>query len=177
MVKRFLPTTKNLIIQSNLKRMVLRNLFGIFLTRSIDLKKIKIDRQQILNVPQDAIGQLHRYRDAILHTEPTNSTYRAAIKNLGGIILYPYPLSEGEFTSNDYFNSIIQVNIGALPFLPSKSNLVSELLNKMINKTPPEEHFERFIEMDNCGVFEKERFMERMGNNWNGTKEKSARTT
>lgn len=101
------------------------------------------------NVPQDAIGQLHRYRDAILHTEPTNSTYRAAIKNLGGIILYPYPLGEAEFTSNDYFNSINQVNIGALPFLPSKSNLVSELLNQMINKTAPEEHFERFIEMDN----------------------------
>jgi uncharacterized protein len=101
------------------------------------------------NVPQDAIGQLHRYRDAILHTEPTNSTYRGAIKNLGGIILYPYPLSEKQFENNTFYKSIEQVNIGALPFLPSKSGLVSELLNKLINKTLPEEHFERFIEMDN----------------------------
>lgn len=101
------------------------------------------------NVPQDAIGQLHRYRDAILHTEPGNSTYRGAIKNLGGIILYPYPLSEIKFTENVFYKSIDQVNIGALPFLPSKSSLVSDLLNKMINKTLPEEHFERFIEMDN----------------------------
>ncbi|MBN2775836.1 MAG: DUF2357 domain-containing protein [Prolixibacteraceae bacterium] len=111
-------------------------------------ENVDLDRNQF-NVPQDAIGQLHRYRDAILHTEPVNSTYRAAIKNLGGIILYPYPQSEAEFITNDYYKSIEHVNIGALPFLPSKSTLVSFLLNKMINKTAPEEHFEKFIEMDN----------------------------
>jgi len=104
---------------------------------------------QNYNVPQDAIGQLHRYRDAILHTIPSNATYRGAIKNLGGIILYPYPKSEKEFEKNTFYKSIEQVNIGALPFLPSKSSLVGVLLNKMINKTLPEEHYERFIEMDN----------------------------
>jgi predicted component of viral defense system (DUF524 family) len=129
------------------------------------------------DVPQDAIGQLHRYRDAILHTEPTNSTYRNAIKNLGGIILYPYPLSEKEFTNNTYYKSIEQVNIGALPFLPSKSGLVSDLLNELINKRLPEEHFEQFIEMDNSeyenkrnkwsewvaiGVIQKEQQTERL---------------
>ena len=109
--------------------------------------------------PKEAIGQLHRYRDAILHTEITDSTYRGAIKNLGGIILYPYPLSEKEFEDNDFFKSIKQVNIGALPFLPSKSALVSNLLNQMINKTLPEEHFERFIEMDNSEYLKQR-------NNW-----------
>jgi predicted component of viral defense system (DUF524 family) len=99
------------------------------------------------NVPQDAIGQLHRYRDAILHTQPTSTTYRSAIKNLGGIILYPYPLSESEFHKNNYFKSINEVNIGALPFLPSKTKLVNNLLEELINKMP-EEHFEQFIEMD-----------------------------
>jgi len=107
------------------------------------------------NVPQDAIGQLHRYRDSILHTEPVNSTYRAAIKNLGGIILYPYPLSETEFKNNVFFKSIDQVNIGALPFLPSKSGLVSELLNNLINKLSAEDHFEQFIEMDNSEYISK----------------------
>jgi predicted component of viral defense system (DUF524 family) len=103
---------------------------------------------EAFNVPQDAIGQLHRYRDAILHSEPTNSTYRGAIKNLGGIILYPYPLSEDKYEKeNRYFKSINEVNIGALPFLPSKTKLVSELLNSLINKNP-EEHFEKFIDMD-----------------------------
>lgn len=107
------------------------------------------------DVPQDAIGQLHRYRDAILHTAPANSTYRSAIKNLGGIILYPYPLSENEFQNNTYFKSIDQVNIGALPFLPSKSGLVAGLLNGLINKRLPEEHFEHFIEMDNSEYVSK----------------------
>ena len=103
---------------------------------------------EVFNVPQDAIGQLHRYRDAILHTEPSTSTYRGAIKNLGGIILYPYPLSEDKFEKeNTYFESIKDVNIGALPFLPSKTRLVGELLNSLIKKTP-EEHFEQFIDMD-----------------------------
>ena len=107
------------------------------------------------DVPQDAIGQLHRYRDAILHTAPANSTYRNAIKNLGGIILYPYPLSENDYRENIYYKSIEQVNIGALPFLPSKSGLVSNLLNELINKRLPEEHFEQFVEMDNSEYVSK----------------------
>ncbi len=99
------------------------------------------------NVPQDAIGQLHRYRDAILHSEPVTTTYRSAIKNLGGVLLYPYPLSEDEFKKNIFYKSIEDVNIGALPFLPSKTSLVDGLLHDLIHKTP-EEHYERNIEMD-----------------------------
>lgn len=99
------------------------------------------------NVPQDAIGQLHRYRDAILHTNANESSYRSAIKNLGGIILYPYPLSESLFTKNAYFKSIRDVNIGALPLLPSKTQLLSDFLKDLINRTA-ETHFEEYIEMD-----------------------------
>ncbi|SHN31223.1 DUF2357 domain-containing protein [Mucilaginibacter sp. OK098] len=102
---------------------------------------------QNYSVPQDAIGQLHRYRDAILHSKLTETPYRKAIKNLGGIILYPYPLSEEAFLTNNYFHSIKEVNIGAMPFLPSKTGLVNNLLNELITKLP-EEHFENFIEMD-----------------------------
>lgn len=103
------------------------------------------------NAPEESIGQLHRYRDAILHTEPAvSSSYKTATKNLGGIILYPYPKTEESFKENIFFNSIETVNIGALPFLPSKSSLVSEFLNKLINKSAPEIHFERFIEMDDA---------------------------
>lgn len=107
------------------------------------------------NVPQDAIGQLHRYRDAILHTSATNTSYRGAIKNLGGIILYPYPLSESTFVGNDYHKSIDSVNIGALPFLPSKTALVRRFLQNLINKTA-DGHFEDFIEMDRS-EYEKKR--------------------
>ncbi len=103
--------------------------------------------EKSFNVPQDAIGQLHRYRDAILHSEPSHTTYRSAIKNLGGVILYPYPLEEESFLSNNYFQSLKEINIGALPFLPSKTKLVSEFLKELINSSP-ESHFEKMVEMD-----------------------------
>jgi uncharacterized protein len=99
------------------------------------------------NVPQDAIGQMHRYRDAILHSQPTHSTYRSATKNLGGVILYPYPLAEEQFKNNIFYQSLKDVNIGALPFLPGKINLVSDFLRDLISKTP-ESHYEQIIEMD-----------------------------
>ena len=99
------------------------------------------------NVPQDAIGQMHRYRDAILHSEPTQSTYRSATKNLGGVILYPYPLSEDQFRNNIFYESLKEVNIGALPFLPGKINLVTDFLRDLISTTP-ESHYEQVIEMD-----------------------------
>lgn len=100
------------------------------------------------NVPQDAIGQLHRYRDAILHSEPISYSYRTAIKNLGGIILYPFPLSEKDFEHNKYYKSIGHINIGALPFLPSKTTLVRTFLDELINKSMPDSYFEQLVEMD-----------------------------
>ena len=105
------------------------------------------------DAPDDSIGQMHRYRDAILHTKPTPGTYRRALKNLGGIILYPYPLSEEQFRSSKYFKSIAAVNIGALPFLPSKTSLVTEMIQELFKKRP-EAHFEDFIEMDRSSYHE-----------------------
>lgn len=100
------------------------------------------------DAPDDAIGQLHRYRDAILHHYRDSQTYRTAIKNLGGIILYPYPLPESVYQTNKYYRSIEKVNIGALPFLPGKTQLVTDYLNDLLNRKTPEQHFEDFIEMD-----------------------------
>jgi len=107
------------------------------------------------NVPQDAIGQLHRYRDVILHSEPTNSAYRTALKNLGGIILYPYPKSENDFLNNVFFKSIEQVNIGALPFLPSKTRLLSSLFKRLIRDASGEELSENIINSDQTEYIEK----------------------
>jgi hypothetical protein len=99
------------------------------------------------DAPQDSIGQLHRYRDAILHSMPEQGTYRKAVKNLGGAILYPYPLSEIEFAGSAFYKSISSVNIGALPFLPSKTGLVAEYTRSLVSKRA-EDHFENVIEMD-----------------------------
>ena len=113
------------------------------------------------NVPKDAIGQLHRYRDAILHSEPKQSeylTYKSAIKNLGGVILYPYPKEEDTFKLNPFYQSIDEVNIGALPLLPGKSKLAATFLRNLLNETP-EGHYENIIDMDRTEYYqERERW-------------------
>jgi hypothetical protein len=102
------------------------------------------------DAPDDAIGQLHRYRDAILHSEfkITDTSYRSTIKNLGGIILYPYPLREEEYITSKYFKSIDEVNIGALPFLPSKTKLAEKYIRKLFLESTPEDHFREFVGMN-----------------------------
>ena len=107
----------------------------------------KYEEDTSFNVPQDAIGQLHRYRDAILHSASSDTTYRKAIKNLGGVLLYPYPLKEEGFKENQFYRSLRDINIGALPFLPGKTKLLCEFLQNLMNKSP-EEHYEQFVEMD-----------------------------
>ena len=109
------------------------------------------------SVPKDAIGQLHRYRDAILHSQPTQSeylTYKSAIKNLGGVILYPYPKAEDTFKQNPFYKSIEEVNIGALPLLPGKSKLAATFLRHLLNETP-EGHYEKVIDMDRSEYYEE----------------------
>lgn len=112
------------------------------------------------NAPDDAIGQLHRYRDSILHSFSKETSYKAAIKNMGGIILYPYPKEEIEFTNNKYFKSIEDVNIGALPFLPSKTKLVESFIKNLINDKSPEDHFEEIIHIDAREYEEKKKTFE-----------------
>lgn len=100
------------------------------------------------DAPDDAIGQLHRYRDAILHQMSGDFAYKSAIKNLGGLILYPYPLDEEKYKAeNKYFKSIEEVNIGALPLAPGKEELFKSFLDKLFSTTP-ETHYERFLDYD-----------------------------
>lgn len=68
--------------------------------------------------PQDAIGQMHRYRDAILQKQAANQAYASAIKSLGGIILFPFPGDEHSFKDHPFYKSIEKVNIGAIPLHP-----------------------------------------------------------
>lgn len=103
--------------------------------------------------PQDAISQLHRYRDAILYDignkENIKETisYRTAIKSLGGVILYPYPGEENDFRNNKYFQSLSDINIGAIPLIPQKDQLFKKFLNDLF-LTSPESHYEQFVAFD-----------------------------
>lgn len=49
----------------------------------------------------------------------------------GAFVLFPYN-NEEEFRNHDFYRSIEEVNIGAIPFLPSSTMLMEEFLNELI---------------------------------------------
>lgn len=76
--------------------------------------------------PQDAIDQMHRYRDAIYYSEKDTGTDEKLKKEVvGGYILFPGECDEGE--RPEYQRSIDSVNIGAFPFKPGEESDVTRL--------------------------------------------------
>lgn len=66
--------------------------------------------------PQDAINQMHRYRDAIYYTEPKGNGIKKEI--IGGYVLYPGDLNRSQFEDSYYHRSLKRVGIGAFPLKP-----------------------------------------------------------
>lgn len=73
--------------------------------------------------PQDAINQMHRYRDAIYYSRPQDGRKKEV---LGGYILFP-----GEMADTDHFRKTVdEVNIGAFPMRPGDNE--HEMLRSFI---------------------------------------------
>lgn len=68
--------------------------------------------------PDDAINQMHRYRDAIYYKE--NNEGNAALKKevIGGYILFPGDGEPADVQVANFYKTIGQVNIGAFPLRP-----------------------------------------------------------
>ena len=68
--------------------------------------------------PDDAINQMHRYRDAIYYKE--NNEGDAALKKevIGGYILFPGDGEPADVQVANFYKTIGQVNIGAFPLRP-----------------------------------------------------------
>ena len=77
--------------------------------------KYRMDRFGGIDTPpDDAINQMHRYRDAIYYGSYEQSQgLRKEV--LGGYILYP---GDGDVSGADFYKSIAKVNIGAFPLRP-----------------------------------------------------------
>ncbi|MEZ4826461.1 MAG: DUF2357 domain-containing protein [Bacteroidia bacterium] len=100
--------------------------------------------------PPDSIAQLHRYRDAILTQKQFSLSGTTARKSLGGVILFPFPGNEEDFRKHRFFRSRKEVNIGAIPFLPGKSQnhtLFREFLDELF-ETPPEVLYEQAVDYE-----------------------------
>lgn len=70
--------------------------------------------------PDDAINQMHRYRDAIYYNSKDRNRPEKEI--IGGYILFPGIGTEKSVLDSDFYKSIEQINIGAFPFKPAKYN-------------------------------------------------------
>ena len=68
--------------------------------------------------PDDAINQMHRYRDAIYYKD--NNEGNAALKKevIGGYILFPGDGEPTDVQVANFYKTIGQVNIGAFPLRP-----------------------------------------------------------
>lgn len=86
--------------------------------------------------PDDAINQMHRYRDAIFYQE-NNDIDKPKKEVIGAYVLFPGSDNAAE-TENLYFQkSIPKVNVGAFPLIPGykkkkNSNLLYDFLKKKL---------------------------------------------
>ena len=87
---------------------------------------------------EDDINAMHRYRDAIVYQNNASPYERTMF---GAYVLFPYH-EQKEYMQHRFYKSIDQVNIGGLPFLPTATDLVSQMLDELISDSP-ESAFER----------------------------------
>jgi len=86
--------------------------------------------------PEDAINQMHRYRDAIYYIN--KSKLRPEKEVIGAYILFPGSGDIDEIQKSAYYKSIADVNIGAFPLRP----------NDYINRTLMEDHLKTILGHD-----------------------------
>ncbi|ADY55391.1 Domain of unknown function DUF2357-containing protein [Syntrophobotulus glycolicus DSM 8271] len=88
---------------------------------------------------EDDINTMHRYRDALVHEHSLRPDFERSM--FGAYVLFPYG-NEVEYSQHKFYQSIDQVNIGGLPFLPSATSMVANLLDELVADSP-ESAFER----------------------------------
>jgi predicted component of viral defense system (DUF524 family) len=88
--------------------------------------------------PDDAINQMHRYRDAIYYKDIQR--VRPAKEVIGGYILFPATGTKEQVEAAYYSQSIRTVNIGAFPLLPGDQyetrQLLKDFLEGLLNQLP-----------------------------------------
>lgn len=78
-------------------------------------------------VPDDAINQMHRYRDALIYTIRRNQSTSFGTEHLSRAVIGAFVLYPGFFDQhagqNPYADAIASVGVGAFPLLPSVTAL------------------------------------------------------
>ena len=90
--------------------------------------------------PDDAINQMHRYRDAIYYKQNLAGPLKKEV--LGGYILFPGKVtSRQDVEKSGFYKSVKEVNIGAFPLRPGDKEgraLLEEFISGLIMSKGPE---------------------------------------
>ncbi len=92
---------------------------GMKMTYLFDAKYRIDGKQRGLNVdipPEDAINQMHRYRDAIYYKDYKKEDLKKEV--IGGYILFPGDGDPADVAVSKFYKTIDEVNIGAFPLRP-----------------------------------------------------------
>lgn len=92
------------------------------------------DRNGIDIPPEDAINQMHRYRDAIYYKEHKSDVLKKEI--IGGYILFPGDGEPTDVAVSKFRKTIDEVNIGAFPLRPKDTYnrlLLEQFIEQLIN--------------------------------------------
>ena len=89
------------------------------------------DSKGVDTPPDDAINQMHRYRDAIYYKEYDSAPLKKEV--IGGYILFPGDGETADIEVSKFYKTIGEVNIGAFPLRP-KDKRNRELLEHFINE-------------------------------------------
>lgn len=107
---------------------------GLKLTYLFDAKYRIDGKEKGVDVPpEDAINQMHRYRDAIYYTDHDKQGLKKEV--IGGYILFPGNGDPANLQVARFYKSIDDVNIGAFPLRPKdKENrkLLEEFINRLL---------------------------------------------
>ena len=91
----------------------------------------KKDKNGVDMPPEDAINQMHRFRDAIYYRDYTLDQLKKEV--IGGYILFPGDGEPDDVAMSKFYKSIDEVNIGAFPLKP-KDQKNRKLLEQFICK-------------------------------------------
>lgn len=89
--------------------------------------------------PEDAINQMHRYRDAIYYKEHSSKELKKEV--IGGYILFPGDGQKADVEVSKFYKTIEEVNIGAFPLHPKdieNRELLVQFIESLIGKASTE---------------------------------------
>lgn len=108
---------------------------GMKLTYLFDAKYRIDGKDNVVDAPpEDAINQMHRYRDAIYYKDYDANALKKEV--IGGYILFPGDGEPNAVAVSKFYKTIKEVNIGAFPLRPKdveNRKLLEQFIKELIN--------------------------------------------